>query len=398
MRRLTIPSNTLRDRAGADGSRVTYLELFFDLVFVFAITQLSHTLLDHLSVRGVLEVTVLLMATWWIWMYTTWATNWVDPLLGPVRLMLVLLMFGGLVFSTSIPEAFGDTALTLAIAYSVIQLGRTLFVISAFMGRREHLTMVRIAIWFAVSAPVWVAGALAEGDARLALWVVALVIDYAAPAAGYRVPALGAAASADWDISPGHMAERCGLFIIIALGESVLVSGATFSDLERTVPTIVAFVAAFAGSVTLWWIYFGTIAHQASRHFEEIANPGRMAVSAYTYLHLPIVAGIIVVAVGDELVLAHPEGTSDMQTVLTVLGGPMLFLLGTLLFKVVSAIGRFPVSHVVGLGLLAVLIPVAGDLSPVTLSLVTTAILFVVGGFESVATRRTERVASESLV
>ena len=398
MRRLSIPTNTLRDRAGAEGNRVTYLELFFDLVFVFAITQLSHTLLDHLTVRGAVEITVLLMATWWIWMYTTWATNWVNPLLGPIRLMLVLLMFGGLVFSTSIPDAFGDTALTLAIAYSVIQIGRTLFVISAFMGRREHLTMVRIAIWFAVSAPVWVAGALVEGDARLVLWAIALAIDYAAPVAGYRVPGLGAAATADWDISPAHMAERCGLFIIIALGESVLVVGATFTDLERTTPTIVAFVAAFAGSVALWWIYFGTIADQASRHFEEVANPGQMAVSAYTYLHLPIVAGIIVVAVGDELVLAHPEGYSDTQTVLTVLGGPMLFLLGTLLFKVVSAIGRFPVFHVVGLGLLAALFPVADDLAPVTLSLLTTGILLLVGGVEAVATRRADRLPAGPLV
>ena len=123
-----------------------------------------------------------------------------------------------------------------------------------------------------------------------------------------------------------------------------------------------------------------------------------MAISAYTYLHLPIVAGIIVVAVGDELVLAHPEGTSDMQTVLTVLGGPMLFLLGTLLFKVVSAIGRFPVSHVVGLGLLALLIPFAGNISPLALSLITSGILLVVGGVEAVAARRTARVGSESLV
>ncbi len=397
MHRLMLRSNTLRDRAGLNASRVTSLELFFDLVFVFAITQLSHTLLGHLSVRGALEVTVLLMATWWLWMYTTWATNWVDPQRGPVRLMLVLLMFGGLVFSTSIPDAFDDTGLILAVTYSVIQIGRTLFVISAFLGHREHLTMVRIAIWFVVSAPFWVAGALVEGDARLILWAIALALDYVAPSAGYRVPRLGAATTTDWDISPAHMAERCGLFVIIALGESVLVAGATFTDLERTFPVVAAFVAAFAGSVTLWWIYFGTIADQATRHFEEVANPGRVAVVAYTYLHLPIVAGIIVVAVGDELVLAHPEGHSDMETILTVVGGPMLFLLGTLLFKVVSEIGRFPVSHIVGLGLLLVLIPLAGDLSPLTLSLLTTGILFVVGGAEAVANRRIGRPASPAI-
>ncbi len=397
MYRLTLRSDTLRDRSGLNASRVTSLELFFDLVFVFAITQLSHTLLGHLSVRGALEITVLLMATWWMWMYTTWATNWVDPQSAPIRLMLVLLMFGGLVFSTSIPGAFGDTGLTLAIAYSVIQIGRTLFLISAFIGRREHLSMVRIALWFAVSAPIWLAGALAEGDARLILWGVALAIDYVAPSVGYRVPRLGPALTTDWDISPAHMAERCGLFIIIALGESVLVAGATFTDLERTFPVVASFVAAFAGSVTLWWIYFGTIADQAAHHFEKVTDPGSTAIVAYTYLHLPIVAGIIVVAVGDELVLAHPEGHSDLETILTVVGGAMLFLLGTLLFKVVSAIGRFPVSHVIGLGLLLVLIPLAGALSPLTLSLLTTGILFVVGGAEAVANRRVGRLGSPAI-
>ncbi len=397
MHRLMLRSDTLRDRAGLNASRVTSLELFFDLVFVLAITQLSHTLLGHLSVRGALEITILLMATWWTWNYTNWATNWVDPQRGPIRLLLVLLMFGGLVFSTSIPHAFEDAGLTLAVAYSATQIGRTLFLISAFYGRREHLTMVRIAIWFIVSAPVWVAGALVEGDARLVLWVVALAIDYIGPSVGYWLPRLGAATTTDWDISPAHMAERCGLFIIIALGESVLVAGATFTDLDRTFPVVAAVVAAFVGSVTLWWIYFGTIADQATRHFEEVANPGRMAVSAYTYLHLPIVAGIIVVAVGDELVLAHPEGHSDMRTILTVVGGPMLFLIGTLLFKVVSAIGRFPVSHVVGLGLLLVLIPLADALSPLVLAVLTTAILFVVGGVEAVATRRIGRSVSPAI-
>ncbi len=398
MYRLKIRSDNLRDRSAEDGSRVTSMELFFDLVFVFAITQLSHTLLEHLSVRGALEVGLLLMATWWTWMYTTWATNWVNPLLGPIRLMLILLMFGGLFFSTSIPGAFGNTGLALAVAYSVIQLGRSLFLISAFMGRREHLSMVRIAIWFGVSAVPWIAGGLAEGNARLALWIVALAIDYFAPSAGYQVPVLGKASTADWDISPRHMAERCGLFIIIALGESVLVAGATFTDLERTLPVVAAFVAAFAGSVALWWIYFGTIADQASRHFEEVENPGQLAIVAYTYLHLPIVAGIIVVAVGDELVLAHPEGQTGMPTVVTLVGGPMIFLLGTLLFKVVSAIGRFPVSHVIGLALLAVLIPLAGNLSPLTVGWLTTGILVLVGGIEAAANRRVGRVADQPII
>ena len=397
MHRLLLRPAVLRDRAGENSSRVTVLELFFDLVFVFAITQLSHTLLGHLTVRGPIEVTVLLMATWWVWMYTTWATNWVDPGTGSVRLLLLVLMFGGLLFSTSIPDAFGDTGLVFAVAYSIMQIGRTLFLLAALWGRAERRTMARIIAWFAASAPFWVVGGLVEGDARLVLWIVALAIDYLAPSAGYRIPGRGRVAATDWQISPSHMAERCGLFIIIALGESVLVAGATYTELEHTLPVVVAFAAAFVGSVSLWWIYFGTIAEQATRHFEEEASPGRMAVVAYTYLHLPIVAGIIVVAVGDELALAHPEGHSDTATVLTVVGGPAVFLLGTLLFKVVSAIGRFPVSHAVGLVLLLVLIPLADGISPLVLTCLTTGILLVIGAFEAIANRRTARQQREAV-
>jgi low temperature requirement protein LtrA len=167
-----------RIRDSHDHSPVTYVELFFDLVFVFAITQLSHRLLEHLTVLGALETLVLFLAIWWVWIYTSWTTNWLDPEHANVRLMLIALMIGGLVMSSAVPEAFGETALTFAIAYVAMQLLRTLYMIWASHGfhlaRRRNFT--RIAFWFTLSLPFWILGALAEADVQLAFWAAALAI------------------------------------------------------------------------------------------------------------------------------------------------------------------------------------------------------------------------------
>jgi low temperature requirement protein LtrA len=397
---LSRHANLLRDRGEHESSRVTYVELFFDLVFVFAITQLSHTMLAHFTTRGVVEVTLLLMAMWWVWNYTSWITNWLDPRLSPVRLMLLVLMFGCLLLSTSIPHAFGDTGRTFAVAYVLVQLGRSLFMVWALRGYApdNERNFWRISAWFGFSAPFWLAGGFVEGDARLVLWLIGLAIDYLGPVSGFRLPVLGPSQTSTWDISPAHLAERCGLFVIIALGESILVSGATFADLDRSFVTVAAFVTAFVGSLSMWWVYFGTVADQAGRHFEAAANPGQVARTAYTYLHLPIIAGIIVVAVGDELVLAHPEGHSGTETIIAVIGGPALYLLGTFLFKVVSSLGRFPVSHLVGFALLLVVLLVARELSPLLLSGITTVILLVVAGWESIAARLLNGAAPEPVL
>jgi low temperature requirement protein LtrA len=177
------------------------------------------------------------------------------------------------------------------------------------------------------------------------------------------------------------MAERCGLFVIIALGESILITGANFANLVWTPATVAAFVIAFAGSVAMWAVYFNIGAERSSRLIANSDDPGRIARNGYTYIHIVIVAGIIVVAVGDELVLHHPLGHTEWKSGLIILGGPALYLVGNLCFKRLSA-PYFPLSHLVGLGLLALAAFAVPALSPLALAAVTTFILIVVAVWE----------------
>jgi low temperature requirement protein LtrA len=369
-------------------SRVTYAELFFDLVFVFAVTQLSHTLLNHFTPSGAVHVTLLFLAVWWVWVYTTWITNWLNPEMTPVRVLLFLLTLGGLVLSTSIPTAFEGRGLWFALAYAAMQVGRTAFWLATIPRERTLArdNAIRILAWLSVSAVFWVSGGFAEGQTRLWLWVVALAIEYVSPAARFWTPGLGASTVEAWTVEGGHMAERCAGFIIIALGESIVVTGATFGELTWTAENITAFVSAFLGSIAMWWIYFHKGAEAGSELISKSSESGRLARLAYTYLHMPIVAGIVLSAVADELVLKHPHGHSDVRTVVSAIGGPVLFLVGTILFKH-SIRGFLQLSHGVGIVMLAALAWFAGGLSPLWLSTLTTAIMIIVAAWESLSLR-----------
>ena len=383
----------LRERGQPHSARVDMAELFFDLVFVFAVTQLSHHLLEHMTAGGALQTLLLLLAVWWLWIFTSWATNWLDPGRNPVRLMLFALMLGGLLLSSSIPHAFEDKGLAFAIAFAAMQVGRTGFVLFAFArdGRlKQRRNFVRILAWFLLSATFWIAGGLVSEQSRTGWWIAAVAIEYAAPALYFRVPGLGASSTADWDIEGEHIAERCALFVIIALGESLLITGATFAELAWDATTMAAFAVAFLGSVAMWWIYFDTGAVRASHRIAHSDDPGRVARIAYTYLHLPIVAGIIVCAVSDELILTHPAH-ADNAGIAAILGGPVLYLLGTALFKWVTNDRRTPpLSHMAGLLLLFAVMPFAFDhaLSALVLAAIATAILGMVATCESMALRR----------
>lgn len=377
-----------RPRGSHDDGRVAFVELFFDLVFVFAVTQLSHGLLHHLTLTGLAEAALLLCAVWLVWIYTTWATNWLNPERTPVRLMLFGLMLAGLFLSSSIPDAFASAGIVFAGAYVVMQVGRCLFVLWAL---KEHSpgnfrNFQRITTWFSVSALFWIAGGLAEHEWRAALWLTALLIEYSAAWSGFYVPGLGRSTTADWDVEGDHMAERCGLFIIIALGESILISGATFAGLQWTLAVFATFIAAFVETVAMWWVYFNIGAERARRDIAASSDPGRMARLAYSYIHIVIVAGIIVVAVADELVLAHPGGHVARTTTAAVLGGPALYLLGNLLFKR-TVVARLPLSHLVGLASLALLALVADSATPLLLLSGASAVLVIVAVWETISLR-----------
>jgi low temperature requirement protein LtrA len=363
---------------GDGGQRVTFMELFFDLVYVLAVTQLSRLLLDHLSVRGALQTLLLFLAVWRAWIDNAWFTNWFDPDQRTVRMLLIGVMLASLFMSATLPEAFGEHGLVFASAYVAMQVGRSLFAVRELGGQPGlQRNFERILAWSAAAGTLWLAGGVAHGSAREALWVAAVVVDYAAPVTGFFTPGLGRSTTRDWTIAGGHLAERCQLFVIVALGESILATGAAFGELEFTAAVVAAFVVAFLGSVALWWIYFDRSAEDSSRAIAAADDPGRLGRSAYTYFHLPMVAGIIVAAVADELTIGHPTGDASAATTAAILAGPALFLAGHALFKW-AVFGRVSVVRLAAIGALAALAPVGSLLSPLLLASAATLIVAAV--------------------
>jgi low temperature requirement protein LtrA len=323
-------------RQGDEGEeqRATTLELFFDLVFVFAVTQLSHFLVEHLDAEGAAKTLFLLLVVWWAWIYTTWMTNWFDPDSPVVRSVLIVVMLASLFMAIAIPEAFGDRALLFGASYAGLQILRNLFaVVGSPRDWPLRPALTRILIWSVAVGVMWVVGGLLDGAALIAVWIVALVLDYAGPYAGYWNPVQGRSETSEWEIESAHFSERFQLFIIIALGESIVVTGATASGFDITVARGTAIAVAFLGSAALWWLYFDYVARISQVRLDQADDRGRLARDAYTYLHIPMIAGIIVTAVGDELVIAHPEEELSGTELAAVVGGPALYLLGHVGFR-----------------------------------------------------------------
>jgi low temperature requirement protein LtrA len=318
-------------RTAEGEQRATFFELFFDLVYVFAVTQLSHHLLGDITWSRGAETAFMLVALYWAWNYTTWMTNWFDPDTVPVRLVLVFVMLASLLMAVAIPEGFGGHALLFACAYSGLQIGRNAFVVAVTPRGVFNQNFRHILAWSVLSAPLWVAGGIVDAESlRWVLWLGALGLDLAAPLAAYWLPGTGSTPMSQWQIEGAHFGERFQLFVIIALGESIVLAGATASDAGLSIEVAVALLLAFLSSTALWWLYFGQVAgtmHERIRGATAVER-GRIGRDVYTYLHLPIVAGIVLVAVGDELVIAHPTDDLHDAGVLVALGGPALFLAG----------------------------------------------------------------------
>ena len=205
------PLRHLRPRVERATQPTTTVELFFDLVYVFAVTQLSHQILDDLTVAGVARAAFLLLVVWWAWIYTTWMANWFDPAASaPVRGVLTAVMLVSLLMAAALPEAFGDRALLFAGSYVALQVGRNAAA-AALLKRRHRLRDVfeRLVIWSATSGVLWLVGAALDSDQRLVLWIPALALELAAPVAGYWLPSRGRAVTTDYDIEGTHFAERC---------------------------------------------------------------------------------------------------------------------------------------------------------------------------------------------
>lgn len=374
------PPDVLRDRPEDEDVEVGPIELFFDLVYVFTIIQLSHTLLEHLTWRGGLEVAVLFLAVWWAWNYSAWAMNWIDPDRPQVRVLTGYLMLAALGMAVAIPHAFEEDAALFAGSYVALQLVRSAYMVLAFRGRDHTMAQnyAQLLAWSGFASVFWIAGVFAHGDARLLLWVVGVLVDYLAPTVGFALPRWGATPMQSWTLRAEHLAERNRLVFIIALGETILVMGGTLGGVDLDGPAVSATILGFILLFLLWWNYFNPSIAAIERR--GATTQGR---SAYAYAHALMVAGAIVVAVAVEMVIAHAHTHMDYPTIVTLFGGPLLYIAGNAEF-LSAHIGRAPRNRaviaaglVVAGGLVALVKDDVSPLIPVAIVVVLLAALAV---------------------
>ncbi len=313
--------------------RATFLELFFDLVFVFAVTQIALLLAHDLTWEYAGKALLLFLVVWWAWIYTTWMVNAFSQDVIAVRAVLLLSMLAAFGMALAIPDAFGDRALLFAGSYVALQTGRNAFTVYATRNEDTRLNFLRPFVFNALVGVLWIAGAFLSGDGRIAVWLAALALDYAGPFVMYWTPGLGRGATTDWSLNQEHFIERFQLFIIIVLGESIVVTGAATSGLELNTERVLAAMVAFGSTVALWWLYFDHVSEHAKEDFTESTDPVAIGRDAYTFLHIPIVAGIVVMAVANEFLISHPGATPTTAQLIALAGGPSLYLLGHVAFR-----------------------------------------------------------------
>ncbi|NYH41251.1 low temperature requirement protein LtrA [Micromonospora jinlongensis] len=313
--------------------RVTLLELFFDLVYVVALALISRGLVDQLDWHRAGQALIILAAVWWTWVITTLVTDLYNPERTEIKLLISAVMFGALLMTTAIPEAFKDRGLVFAGTYVAIHLGRGLFLMPAV--RREPQTQrraARIFIWFAVSAIPWITGGFVSDDARLVCWVVALAIDYIGFRLAYPVPGLGMVPEPQRNVTAEHLSERYQQFFIIALGDAILTIGTMFSAQHSETENIGAFAVAFLTTLLLWRIYVHKSGQLLPMAIKGSASPSKFLFTA-PYTHLLMVAGVVTTASGFHLVLLEPSGRTPPAWAAVILGGPALFLAGRASFE-----------------------------------------------------------------
>jgi low temperature requirement protein LtrA len=344
----------------------------------------------ELSRASIAQAAFLLLVVWWAWIYTTWMVNWFDPGSTKVRLILACVTLTSLLMSAAIPTAFGSEAGLFAGAYVALQVGRNAAAV-ALLDRDHRLRRVfeRLVAWSCASAVLWIAGAVVD-EARPWLWGAALAIDLVAPLVGYVTPGLGRSLTTDWDVEGAHFAERFQSFVIIALGESIVITGATASSRGLTASSVVALAVAFFISGALFWLYFGEVAEHSMSDIATAEDPGSLARDAYTYLHLPIIAGIIMVAVADDLLVAHPSDHLSTAGVVMATIGPAVYLLGESAVRL-RMTGRVSPRRLGCVAVLVVLCLVGGEMSALVVSLCVAAVLAILATSEAGRLRRPRR-------
>jgi low temperature requirement protein LtrA len=362
---------------------VTPLELFFDLVYVFAIGQLSHHLLEHVDLRTGAETAIMALAVVYAWYMVAWGANWLDPDRLPVRLLLVGLMFASLLMSVAIPDAFDGRAWLFVTGYLLLQVGRSVFLIFALRGRALGEHFVNDLIWELATGVLWVAGALADDDARLVLWGLAVVATHLGVSTLHWLPGRGRAIDiAHTEIAGGHLIERFRLFFIIALGETVLTMGTAFVDEPFELERLLALAIGFTGTVAFWWCYFQRVERVGVELAEASDDAGAVGLWGTWTLTL-IVLALIGIAVGDELAIAHPGDDATLGFTILTFGGPAVFLLAQLAFMR-GTLGRFPRSRVLALAALAILAVATAPLTLIAGIAASTAVLVAVAVADTV--------------
>ncbi|MEU1241775.1 low temperature requirement protein A [Micromonospora parva] len=324
--------------AAAAPGRATFLELFFDLVYVFALTRISARAFEDLTqdpgrehgwgtITGSGKTLLLLLALWAVWQGTAWTTSRYDPYRVPLQTVVITALVCSMVMGVAIPRAFSETALMFAVAYVIAQVTRPV-ILSVALGAHPYRRLkVRMAVIYAVSGVLWIGGAMLSTNAQVVLWSVALGFEYLAARCGWPVPGLGRSTISKWEIAGEHLAERYQQFFLVALGETILVAGFAYSKGPYEKGHAWAFALALATSIMLWRIYVqraGRILGEAVMKARHPANIGRSAADT----HLVMVIGLACTAIGYELIIEAPLERIPGSWLAMVLGGPALFLAG----------------------------------------------------------------------
>ncbi len=370
---------------------VGFVELFFDVVFVFAFTRFSERLVEHFTLANAWATLVLMLAMWWFWYRVVWTTNRYDPDRPAIQLMVIVAMLGSLLLSVAVPAAaLTERGVVFAWVYVTVQVLRPLWLL--LLGNQDgypRLVHIRILFWATMSAVPWIAGTFVQDGARLALWTVAIAIDYGGGILDFPTPRLGRAGLRGQPIAEEHLTERCRQLLIIALGEAVLASGIQFSpygfERDRTVALLVSFVI----TVLLWQLYYYRAGAMLRAAIASASAPARVSELA-AYAHLVMVIGISLSAVGDTLIITQPFGHTEWAWIAVIFGGPGLFLIGRSMidYAVFSRVSR---SRPIGVLLLAALAPAALRLPPVVVAMLAAVVLAAIAVSNVVAWRLAPR-------
>ncbi|MEU5564929.1 low temperature requirement protein A [Micromonospora musae] len=377
-------------RGEASSQRATFLELFFDLVFVFALTRVSQRLITELDADrpgrlfGLGQTILLLLGIWLVWSFTALTTSRLDPDRSPLQIVVVFSMLGALVMVIAMPEAFEDRGLLFAGAYVAIQIGRPLFL--RLVNAAEAVISNRLIFWLGLSAMPWLLGAFVGPPwARAALWTLAIGLDYTGLVSGWPTPRLGRWRLPGRSLAGEHLAERYQQFLLITLGESILVFGTTFSGTRLDLDRSVAFLLSFLTTVLLWRAYFHRAGRLLAAAMTNARRPDALGL-ALSHTHLVMVAAIVLTSVGYELFIEHPRGEVPLVWLAAILGGPMLFLAGNGTF-VYQLLGRVSWPRIGGLVAMGLLVPAAVHLPPLAVGATAAVVLAAVVGVDAILYR-----------